>query len=255
MSGETAAMEAAASAAPEPEPAPEPDAPAHAFESVDDAVAELGKVREEAAGWRTKYAPFRDTFDGLDEGTVTFVLEAVRDLKSDNPDGVTKWLDLGAKMARDDEFDAWISGKVPAAEPAPETEGEPETVDVQATVAQAVAEALAKEREEREQQTREQETQRRAAELQNQAKELGYTPGTGPYSALFDVAMRDGVDLATASETLRAEFTGGKEAPRVPGTASAQAQGGVVTPEATKKLSAAEKLASRLDKVEQGIPG
>jgi hypothetical protein len=253
MSGETAAMEAAASAAPEPA-----SEPAHAFESVDDAVAELGKVREEAAGWRTKYAPFRDTFDGLDEGTVTFVLEAVRDLKSDNPDGVTKWLDLGAKMARDDEFDAWISGKVPAApaaEPALETEGEPETVDVQATVAQAVAEALAKEREEREQQTREQETMKRAEELQNQAKELGYTPGTGPYSALFDVAMRDGVDLATASETLRAEFTGGKEAPRVPGTASAQAQGGVVTPEATKKLSAAEKLASRLDKVEQGIPG
>jgi len=270
MSGENTAALTAAGAAPPPEAEP-----THSFESVDDAVAELGKVREEAAGYRTKYAPFRDAFDGLPDNAIELVLEAVVGLKSDSTEGVHAWLDLGQRMAKEDEFSAWIegTGAAPAAAPVEDPEAEPqedpvtEPVDIQATIDAAVTKALEADRAARAEADQQTALDNRAAELQKQAVDLGYTPGTDPYRALFDKAVHDQTDLETAHVGLRESFGLPVEDPEpepdpiaadpppVPATGAVVPQGGVQTPETAEKLSASDKLAARLDRELEGLPG
>ena len=264
MSGDTAAMEAAGSAAPAPEAEP-----SHSFSSVDDAVSELGKVREEAAGYRTKYAPFRDAFDGLPDNAIQMVLDAVVGLKSDTTEGVHAWLDLGQNLAKEDEFTAWMEGK--GAAPAPvveDTETEPQedpvtepTIDVEA----AIARALEAERAVRAEEAQQARVNEQAAQLQAQATELGYQPGSIAYRTLFDTAVANGTGLEEAHSAMQAEFAPSVETveevvpevepPAVPATGGINPQGGVRTPETVEKLSASDKLAARLDRELDGLPG
>lgn len=251
---------AAAAAAPAPEAGSEPAA--HSFETVDDAYAALQDARQEAAGYRTKYAPFRDAFDGLDDGTVEFVLQSVVGLKQGTTEGVTQWLDAGQRMAKEDEFNAWLEGKAPkpAAAPTPPTEeAQPtspnEPVDVTALVQQAVGAAMQQMQVQQQQSAQEAQVNERASALQAEAEGLGYEAGSAPYRALFDIAIDKGVGLAEAHAELRASF--GLEAtppPGVPATSGTPATGAVTPADGGEKVSARESVEARI-KAASMLPG
>lgn len=60
----------------------EAGAHAHGFASVDDAVAELTKVRSEAANRRVKLKPYEEAFEGFDEEARTTYLELAKQIAS-----------------------------------------------------------------------------------------------------------------------------------------------------------------------------
>ena len=76
-------------AAAEPPPAAvesEAGAKAHGFESVDDAVAELTKVRSEAANRRVALKPYEEAFKGFDDDSRTTYLTLAQQIASGDPE-------------------------------------------------------------------------------------------------------------------------------------------------------------------------
>jgi hypothetical protein len=266
----TAAM-AAAQEAPATESAPE----SHSFATIDEAVSALKDVRKEAAQYRTLYAPFRDAFGDLGEGSVSLVLKSVEGLRANTTEGVTQWLDLGKQMASVEEFAAW-SG-VSQEEPVTVEETTPPVADTPvvseaaapaitaADVAKAVSDALAADRVERQATDAEAGLAVQRDALVKEAGDLGFQPGTPQYRAFFDIAVEAKVPLAEAVGLYEAQFgprpvaaaadspgadaaeaIAAKVLPPVPQTGGVQSTGSVETP-STENMSARDKVSARID--------
>ena len=231
--------------------------------NLDDALAEIKSLRQEAARYRTSYAPFRDAFGEMDERSRDIVLDAVAGLNNEATaaEGVMKWLDLGKQLATPDEFADWIGE--PMTTPKEEAQGAVEAAeekasfgftadDVAQMISQAVGEALAAERKEREERQAEEAQQSAARALIQEAKDLGYTEGSAEYQMLFQIAIENESTLSAAHEKYQEKFapkaaSTEEEPPPVPSTSGEPTGGSVPTPPENEGASSMDRLNARLD--------
>lgn len=236
------------------------------IDNLEDALKALESARKDAGKYRTRYAPYRDTFDGLDDDAITLVLDAVAGLKSGKTEGVTGWLDLGKKMATEQEFTDWIGGSPmtttpdakatadDAIEKAVEKEGSGETTaDIAAIVAQAVATAMEAEREKTAEVNAQAAQKQEAQRLIDQAKALGYEEGSLEQEMLFSIAIKQELGSLEEAHAVYQERFAPKAAPvtedppPVPATTQEPSAGSIPEPEADAGMSAVDKLHARLD--------
>ena len=170
----------------------------------------IKELREEAAGHRAAYKPYKEVFSKFSEAEQRGLLHMVETLAAD--------ADKGAEMFR--ELADNIQGVEPDEDPQQEDEEMAEDKDkeqpddIKAIVAAAVAEALAaKDVADTETRTAQEqkEFEEQIAYWDAEAKKLGYEPGTAEAADLFFMANRLGTgDLAEAHEKLTQynEFVG-----------------------------------------------
>ena len=140
------------------------------------------KIREEAAKYRTSYTPFKEAFDGYDEGDRDAILSLARELQ-ENPDAAARRMLEASRSIAGDRFDDWLNGDV---DPGYLTEQQ--------------LEARLAEREEK------QRTEAEVAAIQKEAVNLGYQENTADHAKLFWLAANQTQgDLKAAHEALQAE--------------------------------------------------
>lgn len=175
-----------------PEAAPEAEATGFAVEPTIDADLPDGvdkfdrgyvtKIREEAAKYRTEYAPFRDAFDGYDPEDRDALLTLAKELQ-ENPSAAARRMLEASRAIAGDDFEKWVTG-----------DDQPEYL---------TPEALDARLQERESQ------QRLAAEtaaIQKEAIDLGYQENTADHAKLFWLAANQtNGDLKAAHEAIAAE--------------------------------------------------
>jgi len=241
------AMAAAAAAASPPAEGADANAPVEGEPtsslSHEDAVAALGKTRKEAADYRTKFSPYRDAFEGIDDGTRDVVLDAVGKLKGGDIGGVTEWLELGKRMMSPEEFQEW-AGLPAAKDPKPASDTPPAlTIEQVASLlddrmkAQEEATAAAQQK---------QKNQEEANALITEAEGMGFQRGTPQFKMLFTMAVEGAMTLKEAKVAYDQAFAG-VQPPPVPITSAQPSPGAVNTP-VTEKISAADKLSARIDR-------
>lgn len=161
-------------------------------------------LRQEAAKYRTRYAPFRDAFDGYTEDEVRWVLNVFDTMKKDEV--------AAAKMLRDLSYDmlgsAWETDAPWQSpdEPAEEEVADPTKEQTEAAASVGVSkEELMELLEQHRKKTEEDQVIR---ELHAEARTLGYEPGTADYNILVQAAIaRTNGDLFAAAQ-LVAPITG-----------------------------------------------
>ncbi len=259
---DTPALEAAGSA--EPVPADPPADPPDSSLSLIDALSALHKVREEAASRRVEHAPFKDAFSGLNEGEATFVLDAIKALKEgDGEAGARQWLDFGQRIAGEEIYNDWASDAAATIQavqeaantvtettpaPTPETPEPGDPVDLTKLVEDAVSSAVQKVTQN--QDDRDQAVQ--AAEYQKEAEGMGFVQGTPQYRAMFDLAIQEKTDLATAAERYKEVWGTPPPPPPVPKTATAGQGAGGTEVMKDDSRPAHEKLADLIKQTELG---
>lgn len=139
------------------------------------------ELRDEAAKYRTQYAPFRDTFEGFGEEDVQAFLSLAADLR-DNPEAAARRMFEASRALAGDDFEKWITGNT---EPAPLTR-----------------EDLERELAEREQQR---ELERMVEQVHKDVEGLGYKRGTYEFNeVLYRANNEHGGDLKAAHEAMQA---------------------------------------------------
>ena len=181
-------------------------------EIPDDLKPYVEELRQEAARYRTKFAPYRDAFDGYDDREVSFLLTLVEQLKAPDPSQAAKVMrDMSYDMLGDSwaEDAPWAEADIPA-EPEEETEDmtDAPTTEASSLTAEEIQRIL-DERDARSKQEQEQvELEKLVEQVKAEAQGLGYEPDSSDYYLLVNTAMHktDG-DLAKAAELL-APITG-----------------------------------------------
>lgn len=179
----------------------------------DDLKPYVEELRQEAAKYRTKFAPYRDAFDGYDDRETSFLLSLVTQLKAPDPSQAAKVMrDMAYDMLGESwaEDAPWAEADIPAEEP--ETEGDDMT-DAPTTEAGAITpeefQRILDERDARAKQEQEQaELEKLVEQVKAEAQALGYEPESSDYFLLVNTAMHktDG-DLSKAAELI-APITG-----------------------------------------------
>lgn len=153
------------------------------------------ELRQESAGYRDRFKPFRDAFEGYEDADRDIWLEAARTF-SEDPVAVATWMR--------EQADAILSTTGPGDQDQT-TDGESEPSDqplTRADLDRYFAERERAEAERRADAERAAENERITAE----AKELGYQPNTPQYAALLYAAVHQtNGDLAAAHEALEAD--------------------------------------------------
>jgi hypothetical protein len=165
------------------------------------------ELRQEAAGYRKKYAPFRDAFDGYRDDEMQFLLELVTALRADDTAPA-------AKVMRDIAFDLlgerWT-------EDAPWTEAEaeeevPDEEEEEEVSEQLTAEEIQRILDERDAKRKEEENESEIArmvdEIRKEAEALGYTADSPDYYLLIQTGMHKTEGDLTAAAKLIAPVTG-----------------------------------------------
>lgn len=100
-----------------------------AANAPDEWKTKASKIQSELKGLRTKYTPYRDTFEGLHEDDQNAVFQLVTAIKSGNAEGAAEWMFNAAKGLTGDQFEAKFGitkaeaqAAVDAVEEAPEPE-------------------------------------------------------------------------------------------------------------------------------------
>lgn len=179
--GSDAAVEAAEEATTSPAAAAE-----HGFASVDEAVAELKKVRAEAASRRVALKDYDSAFEGYDDSAKAQLLEIAKGLADPNLQPAT------AKRLKEiaERIEASQSPTTPTGEPDPD----------QAPLTKAEWKRLEKEREEA------QTLEAGIKAIETEARSLGYEPDSARYAMLLFEAQNPEVsgDLTKADERVKA---------------------------------------------------
>lgn len=162
----------------EPAPGGEPPAAPEAPETFDRKYVE--DLRGEAAEYRTKYAPYRDAFEGYDDESREALLAIARDIVA-NPRNAAERMVQVAKGLTGEEFDSLLSDEGPK----PLTQ-----------------EDLQKEFEKRE---REKSEQAAIAAVEQEAQTLGYKQGTADYADLMFRAYNEHSGDLNAAHQAREE--------------------------------------------------
>lgn len=148
-------------------------------------------LRGQAADYRTKYAPFRDAFDGYTEEERQEWLSLVADFSRD-PVATAQRMREIAEAVAPSPFEPITQTPIPEPTPTPEEQDRPLTVrEFQAMQAEAQRQAQA------EAQAQQQESSVRG--IYQEAEQLGYKPGTKEIVDLFWIARNQtGGDLKAA---------------------------------------------------------
>ena len=180
----------------------------------DDLKPYVEELRQEAAKYRTKFAPYRDAFDGYDEREVSFLLTLVEQLKAPDPSQAAKVMrDMAYDMLGESwaEDAPWAEAEIPAEEP--EEEETEDMTDAPTTEPGAITpeefQRILDERDARAKQEQEQaELEKLVEQVKAEAQALGYEPESSDYFLLVNTAMHktDG-DLSKAAELI-APITG-----------------------------------------------
>lgn len=216
--------------------------------SHDDAISALGKTRQEAADYRTKYSPFRDAFEGIEDSTTTVVLDAVSKLKTGEVDGVRAWLDLGKRMMSDAEWNAYIGTPVP--DPVKEVveNTDPDEKLSLHDVGKLLDDKLAAQEAAQRQAQADREIQQEAQRIVAEAESMGFQRGTPQFKALLDIAVTKQVSLADAKAEYEKAFPGSApQPPATPRTAGVKPAGGVQVADTGDKVAAMDAMSARID--------
>ena len=215
-------------------------------------------LRQEAAKYRTRYAPFRDAFDGYTEDEVRWVLHVFNTMKKDEV--------AAAKMLRDLSYDMLGSDwetDAPWQSPDESTE-EDEVADPTKEQTEAAASVGVSKDELMElldQHRRKTEEDQVIRELHAEARTLGYEPGTPDYNILVQAAIaRTNGDLFAAAQLVspitgigvEAEDEGEADAPAAPApkfpptTPGGNGAPAPISPESPKNLAEARDAFEKL---------
>ena len=174
-------------------------------------LAYVKELRDEAAGHRVALKPYKDAFATLSETEITYMLDLVGKISTDQPAAAIEMRDLSYQLAGEDAFLTdvpWtvedIGGVMP--EEVTEVKPESEAITVDALTAMLDARDAAAAEANTAKDTKAQEEQA-INEIVAEAEAAGFTPGTKEYAMLMWTASNetDG-DIAKAAEVTRQVF-------------------------------------------------
>lgn len=206
---EPADLEGAAPPAEPGTPAPSSAAPVDPF---DDPATDhfprtyVENLRRESQGYREKFVPYRDAFEGYDDADRDVWLQAVRGFR-DDPVGVARWMR--------EQADAILAGdgqQQPAQGAGAGAGADADAADRPVTVADLERFYADRERAQAEAQV-EADRQKAEAEaataIRTEAEQLGYKPDTRAFRFLLNAAFHEfGGDLKAAHAALEADKKG-----------------------------------------------
>jgi hypothetical protein len=170
------------------------------------------ELREEAAGHRVALKPYKDAFATLSETEITYMLDLVAKISTDQPAAAIEMRDLSYQLAGEDAFLTdvpWtveeIGGVMPE-ETDTETKSTTEPLTVDAVAAMLDARDAAAAEANTANATKAQE-ESAIAEIIAEAEAAGFSPGTKEYAMLMWTASNetDG-DITKAAEVTRQVF-------------------------------------------------
>lgn len=113
-----------------------------ATNAPDEWKGKAGKIQNELKNLRSKYTPYRDTFDGMHEGDKEAVFQLVSAIKSGNTEAAATWMVEAAKGLTGDQFEEKFGfTKAEAAEAIADASDEGE-IEPELTVAEQIQKAL-----------------------------------------------------------------------------------------------------------------
>lgn len=167
-------------------------------------LAEVKRMRQELKGYRERYSPYEQAFGKMDPGDAQAVLGFVELLQQD-PAAAAQWMRTNADrlspaQEKAMEAAAQQAGAPEAAPSAAEEEFDPyDPAQIDKRIEERAKALL----DERLKADREQEEQQRfVAQIQQTAKDLGYSPGTSDYEHLLVEAKYHEGDLRKAHAAL-----------------------------------------------------
>lgn len=197
--GDATGIDAAAETAPADEAAPAEDAAAPTWLATQPPEVQkyVTELRQESAGYRDKWKPFRDAFDGYEDADRDIWLDAARTFK-DDPVAVAEWMR--------DQAEAILAG-AGGTDTDPTDAGAGEDTDANQPLTRADLDRyFAEQREAEAQRQAEAARAQENAAITKEAIELGYEPDTARYAALiFAAAKQTDGDLKAAHELLEAD--------------------------------------------------
>jgi hypothetical protein len=167
-----APVEAPAAEAPAPVETPDADVPAGETEARTFDESYVKELRQESANYRTQAKPFKEAFDGVDDADRDIFLGLVQAYKSD-PVAAAKEMARLAQGLLGDEPET-PAADAPAADPQYMTRADYDAMKRQESVEAA------------------------AAQIERDAKAMGYERGTPEYAYLLSAAQSKGGDLQAA---------------------------------------------------------
>jgi len=151
----------------------------------------IGKIQSEVKNLRAKYAPLRDTFDGLHEGDREAITTLITAIKSGDSEAAAEWMFEAAKGLTGDQFEAKFG--ITKAEAAAAVDAVEEAPEAELTVAEQVQKAL----DERDAKHKEETAYAaRQTAINEQFAELGYTTERNEQGHLADFRTKMVAQLA-----------------------------------------------------------
>lgn len=173
---------------------------------ADTAEQQIQKLRQESAGWRTKYAPFRDAFEGLSDEAIDWVLQTVVMAKSDIPtervEAGKRYLQLShANMGEDflpivsdliGVADPTTLGEFPEVTPAGDLDMDEAMLDEKLQAfGQEMMKAVGGMFQQTQEQTQAAQRQQQVQDVLNEVKSLKYDPDDWRGKLLMQVAIEE----------------------------------------------------------------
>lgn len=153
-------------------------------------AADIRKLREEAAKWRTQYRTYEEAFDGYAPEEVDWWRRVARQVASDPKTGAEELLRVAQAL---------IGGDNAMAEPEPDKTAEPAAspADQPKYLTSDDLQRVLSERDETA------KREKMIADLHAEAKALGYEQGTPEHSLLMNYAAQNQGDLKKAHEAVQ----------------------------------------------------